>query len=44
MREYFKRLNLTPVEYLKDFYENKPVFDEFPINFNLPDTNWVLVA
>jgi hypothetical protein len=44
MREYFKRLNMTPAEYLKDLYENKPVFDEFPINFNLPETNWVLIA
>jgi hypothetical protein len=35
---------MTPAEYLKDLYENKPVFDEFPINFNLPETNWVLIA
>jgi hypothetical protein len=29
---------------LKHFYENQPVYDEFPMNFNTPDTDWVLIA
>lgn len=44
MKVLFKRLQLAPVEYFKEFYQNCPVFDEFPIDYNQPTTDWNLIA